>query len=332
MKKKALYLLAPGACHDIYGPDQRAQIEQLVDLVAPAPTSEHPSPTDAALREAQILFGGWGSPAMDAAFLARVPNVEAVFYGAGSIRGITPDAFWDRDIPITSSYAANGVPVAEYTEAQIILALKRAWPQAQATRAALRFTRTAALGAYHSTVGLISLGMIGRLVAKRLQSHDLQVVAYDPFITQAKADALGLGVRMTTLEDLFATCDVVSLHAPNLPATRGLVSRELLARLKPGATFLNTARGAIVDEPALVELLAARPDLFAILDVTFPEPPAPTSPLYTLPNVLVTPHIAGSLGNECHRMGQLAVDECRRYLRGEPLQWRISREMAAVLA
>lgn len=332
MKKKALFLLSPRACEDIYGPDQRDQLAEFVDIIAPAPAPERPGADDAALAEAQIVLGGWGSPVFDAPFLARVPRLEAVFYGAGSIKGITPEPFWERGIPITSSYAANGYPVAEFTEAQIVLALKKAWQQARAIREAGAWKRVSVPGAYGATVGLVSLGMIGRLVAKRLQSHELRVVAYDPFVDQAKADALGLGVRMVSLDELFATADVVSLHAPNLPATKGLVSRTLLASMKADATFVNTARGAIVDEPALCDVLAARPDLLAILDVTYPEPPAPGSPLYALPNVVLTPHIAGSLGNECRRMGQLAVDECRRFVRGEPLQWRISREMAAIMA
>lgn len=332
MKKKALFLLSPKACEEIYGPEQRAQIAELADLIAPPPTEQVPMPDADALRAVELVFGGWGSPVLDAAFLGKVPSLKAFFYGAGSIRGITPEAFWDRNIPITSSYAANGVPVAEFTEALVILSLKRAWQQALSTRTGHRFARLPVQGAYRATVGLISLGMIGQLVARRLQSHDLRVIAYDPFVTQEKADALGLHVRMASLPEVFATADVVSLHAPNIPETRGMVSRELLRSLKPNATFLNTARGAILDEKALTDLLADRPDVFAALDVTFPEPPPPDSPLYSLPNVFLTPHIAGSLGNECHRMGQLAVDECRRFLAGEPLAWRITREMSVHMA
>ncbi len=107
---------------------------------------------------------------------------------------------------------------------------------------------------------------------------------------------------------------------------------EHFARMKRDATFINTARGAIVREDEMIAVLQARPDLWAILDITYPEPPAPGSPLYTLPNVVLTPHIAGSLDNECRRMGRLVVDELRRFLHGEPLQWSISREQAAIMA
>ena len=174
--------------------------------------------------------------------------------------------------------------------------------------------------------------MIGRLVAERLKTHDLEVLAYDPFVNQEKANALCLGVRMVSLEELFATCEVVSLHAPNLPETRGMISTTLLASMKFGATFVNTARGAIVDEVGLVETLQSRPDLCAVLDVTYPEPPVEGSPLYTMPNVVLTPHIAGSLGDECYRMGQFAIEECRRFLAGRELLWSVSQKMAEVLA
>jgi phosphoglycerate dehydrogenase-like enzyme len=102
--------------------------------------------------------------------------------------------------------------------------------------------------------------------------------------------------------------------------------------MKPGATFINTARGAVVREQEMIAVLQQRPDLFAVLDVTYPEPPEPDSPLYTLPNVVLTPHIAGAMGVECNRMGRYMVEELKRYLRGDSLEWGITREMARVLA
>ncbi len=135
-----------------------------------------------------------------------------------------------------------------------------------------------------------------------------------------------------SLADLFERADVISLNTPLLPETIGLISGDLLASMKLGATFINTARGPIVDEPALIAVFRERQDLFAILDVTDPEPPAADSPLLTMDNVILSPHIAGSQGHECRRMGQLMVDECRRYLAGEPLRTEIKREAAARMA
>ncbi len=332
-KPKALFVLGTAAYERIYGPAERATIADLVTCDQPPCTAEQLAEDPGRLSGVEVIFSGWGAPRMDAAFLAHAPCLRAVFYGAGSVKGFVSDAFWDRGIVLASSWGANAIPVAEYTQAQIVLSLKRAWTMAYNGR--VRHAWPAAIpvpGVYGSTVGLVSLGMIGRLVAQRLQSHDLRVLACDPFVTQAQADAAGLGVRMVPLTELFAESDVVSLHTPSLPETRGLINATLLASLKPGATLINTARGAVIDEPALVALLQCRADLTAILDVTDPEPPRPDSPLYTLPNVFLTPHIAGSVENECRRMGHYAAEECRRWLAGEPLRWQITRETAARLA
>ena len=172
--------------------------------------------------------------------------------------------------------------------------------------------------------------MIGRLVRERLRPFDLKVLAYDPFIKPE--DAAALGVTLVPLDVLFRKCDVVSLHTPWLKETEGLITGALLASMKPGATFINTARGAVVREAEMVEVLQQRPDLSAVLDVTDPEPPVANSPLYTLPNVLLTPHIAGSMARECRRMGRYMVEELDRFLTGRPLAWKIDKTKAALLA
>lgn len=328
---KGLFLLNANAYDQIYGPKQQAAIARLVDLYAPPQTAHSLAADPTILHEAEIIFSGWGMPRMDEAFLTHTPKLKAVFYGAGSIKTCTTEAFWARNIPITSSYAANAVPVAEFTLAQILLCLKKTWQYALAIKRDQAYGANFTLaGAYGSTVGIISLGMIGRLVCRHLQRFDVQVIAYDPFVTAT--DAAALGVALCSLEEIFQRADVVSLHTPWLPETVGLITGAHLATMKEGATFINTARGAVVREEEMITVLQARPDLLAILDVTYPEPPAAGSPLYTLPNVILTPHIAGSLGPECQRMGQLVVDELTRFLAGEPLQWAISREQAAVMA
>ncbi|MFI6299690.1 hydroxyacid dehydrogenase [Nonomuraea sp. NPDC050790] len=264
---------------------------------------------------------------LDHALLAAMPRLKLVLYAAGSVRQIVTPEFWARGIPLVSAYTANAVPVADFTCAQIVYALKGGWRyvlNARAARAPL--PRTPQPGLYGSRVGLVSLGAIGRLVADRLRALRVEVVAYDPF-TEAYD-----GVRMTGLEELFAASDVISVHTPLLPETRGLVSRPLMSSMSPGATLINTARGAVVDETALLEVLAGRPDLFAVLDVTDPEPPAPGSPLFTLPNVVVTPHIAGCLGTERALLGELVAAELERFATGRPLQHALTAESAAHLA
>ncbi len=186
-------------------------------------------------------------------------------------------------------------------------------------------------GAYGSVVGLVSLGAIGRMVADRLRMLDVRVIAYDPHTSAAQATTLGVTL-CATLAELFQQSDVVSLHTPWLPETVGMIHGGLLNQMKPGASLINTARGAIIHEPDLIATLQARPDLFAVLDVTHPEPPVADSPLYTLDNVMLTPHIAGSMNDECRRMGRTMVQELARWLRGEPLLYPVTREYARASA
>ncbi|HLZ57878.1 MAG TPA: hydroxyacid dehydrogenase, partial [Ktedonosporobacter sp.] len=250
---------------------------------------------------------------------------------AGSIRGFVTEAMWQRGIRVTSAYAANAIPVSEYALATILFSLKHGWRFAATVRRDHRYPpREHMPGSYGSTIGLISLGMVGRIVRERLRPFDVRVIAYDPF-TSAE-DAARLDLTLVSLDELFATADVVSLHAPLLEETKNMITGAHFAAMKPGATFINTARGAIVCEDEMIAVLTERPDIQAVLDVTYPEPPAATSPLYTLFNVVLTPHIAGSLGAERHRMGRFMVEELRRYIAGQPLQWEISKERADTMA
>lgn len=331
MKPTALYILDAANFELIYGPDEQAAIASQVHLLDVPLSRQECAERPDRLAAVECIFSGWGAPVMDEKFLAAAPKLQAVFYGAGSIRGFVTDAFWKRGIVVTSAYAANSIPVVEYTLATILLSLKHFWRHAAAAKSHNQSSRAMPVpGAYRSTVGVVSLGMIGRQVCERLRAHDVRVLAYDPFATPAQAAALN--VELCSLAELFQSADVVTLHTPWLKETEGLITGTHFAVMKPGATFINTARGAVVRETELIEVLTNRPDLQAVLDVTYPEPPKPDSPLYTLPNVVLTPHIAGSMDNECHRMGHYMVEELRRYLAGQPLKWQISQELAAKLA
>jgi phosphoglycerate dehydrogenase-like enzyme len=328
---KGIYLLDSTACDLIYGPQEREEIAALVDIYAPPQTRQSLAQDPSVLADAEVIFSGWGAPVMDATFLATAPSLRAVFYGAGSIRYFVTPHFWERGILVTSAYAANAVPVSEYTLSQILFCLKHGWQNALAIKRNGAYpARAPGPGGYRSTVGVVSLGMIGRLVCERLRPFDLRIIAYDPFVQDD--EAARLGVELCSLEDVFRNADVVSLHTPWLPETEGLITGAHFTSMRPDASFVNTARGAIVREQEMIDVLLARPDLYAVLDVTYPEPPVPGSPLYSLPNVVLTPHIAGAMGTECQRMGRLMVNELRRMLAGEPLQWSISRERAASMA
>lgn len=331
-RPKALFVLDHASREVIYSPDDRCEIEKLGDFYAPPLSPEEVSENPSILEPVEVIFSGWGSPIMDKSFLDAASNLKAVFYGAGSIRRLATEAFWDRGISITSAYGANAVPVAEYTLSVIILSLKRFWSFSAMTRRGEGWGDhlRPMPGAFRTTVGIVSCGMIARKLIDMLKMFDLRCLVYCPFLSAEEADELG--VERCSLEDVFRRSDVVSLHTPLLPETVGLITGRLVSMMKPETTLINTSRGPIIRETEMLEVLRNRPDITAVLDVCDPEPPVPGSDITTLPNVILTPHIAGSHGPECFRLGKYMLDEFRRYLAGEPLKWQISKALAAKLA
>ncbi|MFP3987168.1 hydroxyacid dehydrogenase [Streptomyces sp. E11-3] len=277
------------------------------------------------LYEADVLLTGWGCPPLDAAALGRMPRLRAVVHAAGSVKHHVTDACWERGIEVSTAAAANALPVAEYTLAAILFANKRVLEGAHAYRER-RGGRVNLIGGfpsvgnYRRTVGLVGASRIGRRVMELLRPFDLTVLVHDPYLDAAEAHALG--VRLVDLDELVRRSDVVSLHAPALPATRRLFDAARLARMPDGATLINTARGALVDTAALTEELTAG-RLHAVLDHTDPEVLPADSPLYDLPNVLLTPHLAGSIGGELHRLADAAAEEIERYAQGLPFRHRV---------
>ncbi|MBT2225696.1 hydroxyacid dehydrogenase [Nonomuraea sp. NEAU-A123] len=316
-----LYVMDPNRFDDVYGPEARAAIERHLAIDSPLLTRDRITPD--VLAGLEVLVTGWGAPKLDAELLAAAPKLALVLYGAGSIRPMVTPEMWARGVRVTSAATANAEPVAEFALSQILYALKHGWRYVLAARAAAASApRGPELGAYGATVGLVSLGATGRATARLLAHHELDVQAYDPYADPAQAEELG--VRLVGLAELFATSDVVSLHSPLTPETERIVGTGLLESMKPDATLINSARGGLVDEAALVDVLSRRTDLFAVLDVTDPEPPVAGSPLFTMPNIVVTPHVAGSLGRERRRHGQTMAEELARYVAGEPLLYEIT--------
>ncbi|MFJ6657499.1 hydroxyacid dehydrogenase [Streptomyces sp. NPDC091377] len=272
-----------------------------------------------ALGATEALLTGWGCPPITAGALALMPRLRTVVHAAGSVKEHVTQACWDRGITVASAADANAVPVAEFTVAAILFAGKRVLRAARAyreQRTAIDPFRLLADGGNHRrTVGVVGASRIGRRVIELLSPYDLDLLLHDPYVDADRAKAWG--VRSVPLDTLARSSSIVTIHAPALPETRHLFDRATLALLPDGATLINTARGSLVDTEALTaELVAGRLD--AVLDVTDPEVPDPASPLYDLPNVLLTPHIAGSLGNELPRLTQAALDELDRYARGLP--------------
>ena len=284
------------------------------------------------LRDVEAVFSTWGFPNMTSEQIDALPNWKILFYGAGSVKAFAQPLL-ERGIRVVSAAHANGVFVAEYTMAQILLAQKGYFRTVRGIDGAQKRQINAQIppfGNYDSRVGLIGAGHIGRMVIDLLSRHRAKVMVYDPFLSAE--DARALGVTSASLEELFAECEVVSNHAPNIPETVGMLTYDHFSRLQKGATFINTGRGATVNEPDMIRFLSERRDVCALLDVTWPEPPAAGSPFYTLPNVFLTPHIAGSIGREVRLMGELCREEFARYQKGEPLRYEVTLDQLPRLA
>ncbi len=328
---KALYFISEQFFDDVYGPQARSSIEARVEVDGLLITPAFYKSSERVWPEISMIFSGWGMVRIDETFLRRFPKLQVIFYAAGSVKGIVTEACWRQGIQLTSAYAANAIPVREFTISQILFALKRGWQQVLSGRRNKQFIKDPRIpGAYQTTVGLLSLGMVGRGVGQHLKEFDLKVIAYDPIISKSEAEKLN--VKLVPLEEVFATADVVSCHTPLLKKTEKMIRGRHFESMKPGATFINTARGGVIDEGEMIEVLRNRPDLVAVLDVTYPEPPVENSPLYSLENVILTPHIAGSEGRECRRMGRVMVEELDRFLSGKPLRYRVDEKAAAYLA
>jgi phosphoglycerate dehydrogenase-like enzyme len=309
------------------------RLQRACRLVDAAPFKNFDALGDEAPR-VQVVITSWGCPRIDRDVVATLPGLKLIAHLAGSVKGFIDETVWRMGIQICNAVAANAVPVAEYTLAAILFSNKRVMQLADFYRRhhenRAPWAREAPnVGNYHKVVGIIGASHVGRKTIELLRPFDLRVLLYDPYITPLQGRELG--AHKVGLSELLSNADVASLHAPLLPETRQMLGAREFALMKDGATFINTARGAIVDHAALeAELVSGR--LNAILDTTDPEVLPSSSPLYRLPNVLLTPHIAGSLGTETQRLADYIVDEVERFARGQALKYRVRYDELARLA
>lgn len=294
---------------------------------------DHPEPAGAEmladlLADADACITSWGVATIDAHVLAGAPRLRAMAHMGSSVKRFVSDAVWERGVRVTSAGVTLARDVAETTLGLMIVGRKQIWPLGQHVRDggwrdSPAWDMWPARELARSTVGIIGASNVGRHVIDLLAPFDAEILVADPFLDDEGAAALG--VERVELDELLARADVVSLHCPETPETYHLLDSPRLAMMRDGALLINSARGALIDEPALIaELRTGR--IFAFLDVTDPEPPALDSPLRQLANVVVTPHTAGCIEN-CNRMGELAVEELRRFFAGEPAVYEIRKEM-----
>lgn len=319
-----MFAMTPENVPLIFPPDTLARLRERVDVDPSLVAGDFADPrVRARLADTEILITGWGCPRLDAAALDAAPKLRAVLHAAGSVKGFATPEVWERGIVVSSAAAANALPVAEYTLAMILLAGKDVFAHRERLRAERAFPYGEILpgiGNFGRRVGIVGASRIGRRLIELLRPFDLSVNLADPYVDEAGAAALG--VPLLPLDELLAGSDIVTVHAPQTPETRHLIGRRELALMPAGSVLVNTARGSLVDHDALIEALRAG-RVGAILDVTDPEPLPADSPLYDLPNAFVTPHLAGSQGNEVARLGLTVLAEAERLLSGRTPEFRI---------
>lgn len=323
------FAFGPLAIETLFSPGDLHRLQNCCDIVSKEPLTEFQSEiARAQLADTDILISGWGCPPIDETVLETASSLKLVAHAAGSVKHLIGSLVFEKGIAVTNAAAANAVPVAEYALAAILFANKSVFRFAQLYRQQRRSLELhqsfdGDCGSWRKKVGIVGASRIGRRVLELLRPHDMEILLYDPLVTAA--EAAQLGTRLVSLPELMARCQTISLHAPLLTATQHMISGEMLRLMPDGATLINTARGGLIDQAALeAELSSGR--LSAILDVTEPEAPPPTSPLYDLPNVVLTPHIAGAIGSERQRLGRLVTEEIERFVGGAPLQHGLTLE------
>ena len=334
-RPEVMLAMSPDVADLQFGPRELERLGRLARPGNPLVAHDFSSPAvRRRLASVEVLITSWGCPPIDSDVLAAAPELRAALHAAGSVRSHVGDAVFDRGVLVTTAAHINAEPVAQYTVASILWAFKKVPFLAADAR---RFRedwgyreRRGELSGLGRTIVLVGFSRVGRRVVellRRLQVGRLLVV--DPVVDPALVRAAG--AEVVTLAEALPQADVLSLHAPALPETRHLIGAAELAALPEHATLVNTARGSLVDTAALEEA-CSHGRLHAVLDVTDPEPLPAWSRLYDLPNVVITPHVAGSLGSETRLMAGAALDELERYVSGQPPLEPVTRHGLAVQA
>jgi phosphoglycerate dehydrogenase-like enzyme len=285
---------------------------------------------------AEIMLTSWGAEPIGPAMLEQFPSLKLVIHGAGSIKGLVTPAAVARGVRFCSGVRVNAQPVAEFCLGIILCHLKQvfSWRQRFTSGADLNEVwwgshRNFAGGYYRKRVGLVGWGEIARCLASLLLHFDLQVFVCSTHLTEAEMRQYR--VEPASLDSIMANCEVISLHSADIPANRHQINHATLSLMQAGSCLINTARGGLVDEAALVDRLRSG-DIHAYLDVAQHEPPPRNHPFYSLPNCILTPHVSGSIGSETHRLGDYCLRELARFCDGLPPEYEMDLEHLAVRA
>lgn len=326
-------VMHPVVRDELLRPDHIKRIERACFLISVDPFRQFIEMGEV-IAQVEILITSWGAPRIDHTALSAFPKLKLIAHLAGSVKGFIDESAWNRGVRVTNAVAANAVPVAQYTLAAILFANKRVF---QLNRFYTEYRENRApwtkeapnVGNYEKTIGVVGASHVGRALLELLQPFDFKILLYDPYLSPLSAREIG--ATKVGLSELLSQSDVISLHVPLLPETRHMIDSRELALMKDGATIINTARGGIVNQDALISELSTD-RIFAVLDTTTPDALESHSALFEMKNVFLTPHIAGSLGRETERLTDLVIDEIERFTQNQPMQHEVKREDLSRLA
>ncbi len=275
------------------------------------------------VKDSEVIITSWNSPQISKEMLDVCPNLKGVIHAAGSVKPVITEEFVTRKIRITGSAVAIGEGVAETALGFAISACKGFYQLSKDTKNKIwdENKRSVVKDFYDINVGVISGGFVGRHMVKLLKNFHVDILMYDPMLSAEEIEKIG--AKKVELNELMSESDIVTIHAPSIPATDNMINKENLSIMKDGAILINTARGTIINEEDLIEELE-RGRIFACIDVTNPEPPTPDNKLRDLDNVVLTPHIAGTVTNGLKRIALHVCEELERLMNGEKMRTEVN--------
>jgi phosphoglycerate dehydrogenase-like enzyme len=299
-------------------------------VVNPNPGNPDKSTVAELIRDADFVITSWGCPSFDEEVLRDAERLKLVAHAAGTVKGIVTPELIERRIRVSSANDALGVGVAETALGLTITSLKRMWELARSTRAGYwEEGKELIREMFDVTIGVVGAGRAGRHYIRLLRQFEVDIVLYDPIVSNE--EAIALGCRKVGLEELLKLSDVISIHAPSIPETNHMFNAKTFALMKDDAILINTARGSLVHEEQLAAELA-KGRFTACIDVTEPEPPSKDHPFRSLPNVILIPHIAGAVNNGKQRLARYSIEDIRRFIAGETLDGEVNLQNLHVIA
>lgn len=331
-KKVVITLEQTGRYADIFQDDIMADLREQADVVlndlGRALSTEELAER---ARDADAIITCWGAPHVDRSVIESAPRLKIIAHAAGSVKNLISEDVWDAGVVVTNAASVMATYVGEFALC-LALAMLRTLPEHTCGAPSDVWRDLPARGnetLFGKTVGLVGFGHTARAFLRVLAPFGCRVIVYDPYV--APETAKSLGVNLASLEEVLSTARVVSLHAPITDETKHMLNAANLRLIQDGAVLVNTARGWLIDHDALTaELATGR--FKAALDVTTPEPLPPDHPLRRMPNVLITPHIAGPTPDGRRDMFRCVVDDLKLFWAGGTPRNIVTRQMLATMA